>query len=110
MSWPSRSTWPATRAPGTTSWRRFSARRNVDLPHPEGPMRAVTCFGSTVMSTSAKAWKEPNQAFRPSTSMRLAIDDVRSGKPVAAGQEAGDDGEQEYDDDQRKGTSPRSVD
>src|SRR5438445_9696067 len=110
MSWSSSRTWPDTRAPATTSCSRLSDRRNVDLPQPEGPMMAVTCLGSTVMLTSARARNEPNQALRPSTSMRLAIAGSRSGKPVAAGQEAGDDGEQEHDEDQRKGTGPGPVD
>ena len=33
-----------TRAPGTMSFIRFSERRKVDLPQPEGPMSAVTWF------------------------------------------------------------------
>src|SRR5437588_11101342 len=110
MSWPSRRTWPETRALGTTSCRRLIERRNVDLPQPDGPIRAVTCLGSTVMLTSARAWNDPNQALRPSTSMRLAMGGSRSDKPVAAGQEAGNHGQQEHDDDQRKGTGPRPVD
>src|SRR5438105_8464428 len=109
MSWPSSSTWPATRAPGTTSCRRLSERRNVDFPHPEGPMTAVTCLGSTVMLTSASAWNDPNQASRCSTSMRFAMGVSRSDKPVAAGEKAGDDGEKEDDEDQRKGTGPCPV-
>src|SRR6266567_2898560 len=110
MSWSSRRTRPETRAPGTTSCKRLSARRKVDLPHPDGPMRAVTCLGSTVMLTSARAWNDPNQALRPSMSMRLAIAGSRSGKPIAAGQEAGDHGQQQHDGDQRKGTGPRTID
>src|SRR3954451_11667104 len=104
MSWPSSRTWPDTRAPGTTSCSRFSERRNVDLPQPDGPMSAVTSLGSTVMLTSASAWNGPNQALRPSTSMRLAIWAPGSAKPVAAGQQAGEHGQQEHDGDQRKGT------
>src|SRR5437763_4821222 len=110
MSCPSRRTWPDTRALGTTSCMRLSERRNVDLPQPDGPIRAVTCLGSTVMLTSARAWNAPNQALRPSTATRLAIVGSRSAKPVTAGQEAGDDGQQQHDDDQRKGTGPRPVD
>src|SRR5436305_6801713 len=108
MSCPSRSTWPETRAPATTSCMRLSERRNVDFPQPDGPMRAVTSLGSTVMLASASAWNEPNQAFRPSTSMRLAMLGSRSDKPVAAGQEAGEHGEGQRDGDQRKGTGPRT--
>src|SRR5437763_5152531 len=109
MSWPSRSTCPVTRAPATTSCMRLSDRRNVDLPQPDGPMSAVTCFGSTVMLTSSSAWNEPNQALSPSTSMRLAMCDSGSGKPVTAGQEAGEHGQKQHDGDQSKGTGPRSC-
>src|SRR5205807_9629074 len=108
MSRPSRSTSPETRAPGTTSCMRLRARRKVDLPQPDGPIRAVTSFGSTVMLMSDSAWNEPNQTLSPSTSMRLAMCDPWSDKLVSAGEEAGKHGEQEHDRDQRKGSRPCS--
>jgi hypothetical protein len=46
-------------APGTTSCIRFSDRRNVDLPQPDGPMSAVTLFGSMAMSTLSTALTPP---------------------------------------------------
>ena len=52
-------TWPSTRPPGTTSCIRFRVRRNVDLPQPEGPMKAVTDRGSTVRDTPSTALKSP---------------------------------------------------
>src|SRR5436309_2271982 len=109
MSWSSSVTVPVTRAPGMTSCMRFRLRRKVDLPQPDGPIMAVTCLGSIVMLTSARAYVEPYQAFSPSTSMRFAMGDSESGKPVAAGEKAGDDGEDQHEDDQRKGSSPRAV-
>ena len=45
MSAPSISTRPSTRAPGMMSFIRFSVRRNVLLPQPDGPMNAVTTIG-----------------------------------------------------------------
>jgi hypothetical protein len=42
-----------------TSCIRFSVRRSVDLPQPDGPMKAVTERGSIVIVTSATALKEP---------------------------------------------------
>src|SRR5947209_6581341 len=92
-----------------TSCMRFKDRRNVDLPHPDGPMSAVTCLGSTVMVTSARAWKVPNQALRPSTSTCLAMWIPRSDKPVAAGEDAGDDRQQKHDDDEGEGPGPGPV-
>ena len=45
MSAPSIETDPSTRVPGMMSFIRFSVRRNVLLPQPDGPMNAVTTFG-----------------------------------------------------------------
>ena len=43
----------------------------VDLPHPDGPITAVTAFASATMFTSRRAWRAPNQAERPETSTLL---------------------------------------
>ena len=50
---------PSTRPPGITSCIRFSVRRKVDLPQPDGPMNAVTVRGSTVIETSSTALNAP---------------------------------------------------
>src|SRR5437899_10501328 len=102
MSSPSSRTLPSIFAPGTTSCKRLMARRNVDLPHPDGPIMAVTCLGSMLMLTSAMACVAPYQALSPSTSMRLATAVPGSGKPVAAGEESGADGEDKDDHDKRQ--------
>ncbi len=59
MSWSSRITLPSTRAPSVSSCMRLSERRNVDLPHPDDPMMAVTLLGWIVIVTLFTAWKEP---------------------------------------------------
>jgi hypothetical protein len=38
---------------------RLTDRRNVDLPQPDGPIRAVIVFGSTVMLTLSIALNDP---------------------------------------------------
>ena len=38
---------------------RLSERRKVDLPQPEGPIRAVTWFATIVIFTPLTAWKSP---------------------------------------------------
>ena len=44
--WPSSRISPSVRAPGMSSFMRFSVRRKVDFPQPDGPMSAVTwCSG-----------------------------------------------------------------
>ena len=50
---------PSTRAPGITSCIRFRDRRNVDLPHPDGPISAVTERAGIVMVTFSTALKSP---------------------------------------------------
>ena len=52
-------TLPSTRAPGITSCMRFSDRRNVDLPQPDGPMSAVMVRGSMETVTPCTARKLP---------------------------------------------------
>ncbi len=48
-------TWPSTRVAGMMSFIRLSVRRNVLLPQPDGPMKAVTRFDCIriVMPSSA---------------------------------------------------------
>ena len=48
---------------------RFMQRRNVDLPQPDGPMKAVMALGATSMVTPVRAWKLPYQKSKPSTWM-----------------------------------------
>ena len=41
---------------------RLRIRRKVDLPQPDGPMRAVTSPGSIISETRSSTWWVPNQA------------------------------------------------
>jgi len=50
---------PSTRAPGMMSFIRFSVRRNVLLPQPDGPMNAVTMFGWILIEMSSSARFSP---------------------------------------------------
>ena len=59
MFWPSMTILPSTRAPGITSCIRFSDRRKVDLPQPEGPISAVTERAGMVIETPSTALKSP---------------------------------------------------
>src|SRR5437763_15653339 len=71
MSSPSNSTFPVALAPRTSSCMRLRHRTNVDLPHPDGPITAVTAWGFAVIDTFFRTWFEPNQAFRSETSILL---------------------------------------
>lgn len=59
MSLPSTRHSPVRRVPGMRSFIRLNSRRKVDLPHPEGPMKAVTVLLSMVMLMFFSAWKSP---------------------------------------------------
>ncbi len=52
---------PLWRVPSISSFRRLMDRRNVDLPHPEGPIRAVTERGWMVRSMLLSACFRPYQ-------------------------------------------------
>ncbi|MOA38590.1 hypothetical protein D3C78_1602880 [compost metagenome] len=59
MLLPSRRISPATRQSSTRSFMRLKQRSSVDLPQPDGPMKAVTrCFG-IFMLTSYRACFSP---------------------------------------------------
>ena len=47
------------RQPSTRSFIRFRLLRKVDLPQPEGPMKAVISFSGIEILTFFKAWKLP---------------------------------------------------
>src|SRR5438045_527866 len=73
---PSSSTRPSARPNGTVSCSRLRQRRNVDLPHPDGPMMAVTSRSRSAIETSRMAADAPKYADRLSVSSR--------GRPRAA--------------------------
>ena len=52
-------TVPVTRVAGMISFIRFNARRNVLLPHPEGPMHAVTWLAGMRIDTLSRARVSP---------------------------------------------------
>src|SRR5262245_36379610 len=73
MSLPSNCTRPSTRAPSIRSFIRFRTRRNVDLPQPDGPIRAVTEHSGMVSVIRCSAWAEPYQNDRSWTSNLVRV-------------------------------------
>ena len=57
MFFPSKNSSPSTRAASIRSFIRLIERRNVDFPHPEGPIIAVTCFAGISSETLSSAWR-----------------------------------------------------
>ena len=56
------------RVPSIRSFIRFRVRRNVDLPQPDGPIRAATEHSGITTATSYRARVEPYQNDSPRTS------------------------------------------
>ena len=55
----SMSTVPSTRVPAMMSFIRLSVRRNVLLPHPDGPMKAETTLARSWMEMFSRARFSP---------------------------------------------------
>jgi hypothetical protein len=83
MSSPFSSTSPASCAEGTFSCIRFKIRKNVDFPHPDGPINAVTVCAGIVNDTRSSTLFDPNHADTFAAT-RLAGDLGRSGGPLSS--------------------------
>ena len=59
MSWLSMMILPVTLAIGMVSFMRLMQRRNVDLPQPEGPMKAITARSGMFTDTFCSACLAP---------------------------------------------------
>src|SRR5574344_1537223 len=64
---------PSILTPGTRSFIRFKVLRKVDLPHPEGPIRAVILFAGTSILMSLSACFSLYQRLSPLTSIFLSV-------------------------------------
>src|SRR5712691_8862006 len=69
----SSNTSPVTLAPGVNSCMRFRQRSIVLLPHPDGPMIAVTVCAGNSSDTSRTARCCPNIAVRCDASSRSRV-------------------------------------
>ena len=59
---------PPWRVPGIRSFSRLTDRRKVDLPHPDGPMIAVTAFRSMEKFRSRSTCRVPYEKLKSLTS------------------------------------------
>src|SRR5207302_3225627 len=59
---------PAWRVGGISSFNRFTERKKVLLPQPDGPIRAVTARRGMATVTSNNAWVAPYQKLYARTS------------------------------------------
>src|SRR2546428_11717478 len=103
MSSLSSNTLPVTQPPSESSWRRLRHRRNVLLPHPEGPMIAVTVLVGKNSETSRTATLRPNSAV----SCWVASRTTPLGRVIAAApRPTGGDGEDEHESHQHQRRGP----
>src|SRR5690242_2646178 len=107
MSSPSSRTLPVTQPPSASSCMRLRQRRNVLLPHPDGPITAVTvCVGKRI-ETSLTAARRPYSAVSRWVSSRT--------RPSAGGamtrpeRPAGEDGERQHESHEDQGRGPRQA-
>src|SRR4051812_25328574 len=84
MFLPWNSTVPSTRASGTVSCIRFRQRSSVDLPHPDGPMIAVTSFCGKESETSRTACVGPKYALSSCVFIAGGADSKLGGGTTAA--------------------------
>ena len=69
MSWPQNSMEPSVRTPSTKSHMRLNVRSSVDLPQPDGPMKAQQRFSGIWRSIDLSAWKSVYQRSKSRMSM-----------------------------------------
>src|SRR5215217_7691415 len=84
MSAPSSSTRPVIQPCSESSCIRFSVRRKVDLPHPDGPISACTRLGANLSDTDFTALNLPYMADSLSVTMRGCGAVSGSGRGAAA--------------------------
>src|SRR5437879_12134150 len=107
MSAPSSSTRPVTQPPSDSSCMRFRHRRNVLLPHPDGPMTAVTVCAGKIIVTSFRTARRPNRAVRRTVSSRSRAS--AGGAMTLPDGPAGRDAEQQPQAHEPEGPGPRDA-
>src|SRR5687767_11258461 len=112
MSRPSSCTTPSARARGMVSCSRLRHRKKVDLPHPDGPMTAVTSRSRSSIVTLRMALDAPKYAVRRSTSRRgrprsgARRSIAGAGADSGFGDKAGNDTDDENHGDEDERTGP----
>src|SRR5881628_1980439 len=107
MSTSSSSTFPVTHPPWDSSCMRFRQRRNVLLPHPDGPMMAETVCAGNKTDTSCTAAKRLNSAVSRTVSSRRR---TLSGAAIPLSRDpTGDQGEDQHQPHQDQGGGPREA-
>src|SRR5438552_727388 len=103
----SSSTSPWTLAPGVSSCIRFRQRSRVLLPHPDGPMIAVTIWAGNKSETSRTARCWPNSAVRCAASRRSRV--LADATIALPRDPAGGDGNDQHESHEHERGRPRQT-
>src|SRR5438034_11826225 len=106
MSSPSSSTLPVIQPPSESSCMRFRQRRNVVLPHPDGPINAVTVCLGNMSDTSFTAARRPYSAVSRTVSSCSRAS--AGGAMTLPDRPAGGEGEEQDESHQHERRRPRS--
>src|SRR6266511_1760864 len=109
MSCPSSRTRPVAQPPSDSSCMRFRQRRNVVLPHPDGPIRAVTVCAGKRIETSFTAVRRPYSAVRRTVSSRRRASAGGGGAMTLPDGPAGGEGEEQYQAHEDERRRPREA-
>src|SRR6266576_1035220 len=97
MSSPSSRTVPVTQPPSESSCMRLRQRRNVLLPHPDGPITAVTVRLGNMTDTSCTTARRPNRAVRRTASSWQRASAGGGGATTFPDGPAGREGEEQHE-------------
>src|SRR2546427_3790556 len=104
MSSPSSSTLPVIQPPSESSCMRFRQRRNVVLPHPDGPINAVTVCRGNMSDTSFTAARRPYRAVSRAVSSWSRAS--AGGAMTLPNRPAGGEGEEQHESHQHERRRP----
>src|SRR2546427_6405041 len=104
MSSPSSSTLPVIQPPSESSCMRFRQRRNVVLPHPDGPINAVTVCRGNMSDTSFTAARRPYSAVSRAVSSCSRAS--AGGAMTLPNRPAGGEGEEQHESHQHERRRP----
>src|SRR2546426_1053570 len=104
MSSPSSSTLPVIQPPSESSCMRFRQRRNVVLPHPDGPINAVTVCRGNMSDTSFTTARRPYRAVSRAVSSWSRAS--AGGAMTLPNRPAGGEGEEQHESHQHERRRP----
>src|SRR5437762_173489 len=107
MSCPSSRIVPVTQPPSDSSCMRLRQRRKVLLPHPDGPITAVTVRLGNMTDTSCTTARRPNRAVRRTASSCRRASAGGGGATTLPDGPTGREGEEQHERHEHERRGPR---